>query len=131
MVERSPELCRYCAKSGTIVVDSVFEDLQLIPQDGNPLAAGNAVLADSSCGFSGPILNIRGSGRVKNLTLDKSLDAILDTFGYFAEYDHGLIRVRNVTSEVFTVDYLRLVRGGTGSSSWSTCTRPAPAPRTT
>jgi hypothetical protein len=48
----------------------VFEDFNLIPQDGNPLAAGKPTLADTSCGFSGPYLNIRGSGRVKNLTLD-------------------------------------------------------------
>ena len=53
----------------------------------------------------------------KNLTLDKAMDALLDTFGYYAEYDHGLIRVKGITNEIFTIDYLRLVRGGTGSSS--------------
>ncbi len=53
----------------------------------------------------------------KNLSLDKAMDALLETFGYFAEYDRGLIRVKNVSSEVFTIDYLRLVRGGSGSSS--------------
>jgi MSHA biogenesis protein MshL len=53
----------------------------------------------------------------KNLPLDKAMDALLEVFGYYAEYDRGLIRVKSVTSEVFTIDYLRLVRGGTGNSS--------------
>ncbi|MBI3871418.1 MAG: secretin N-terminal domain-containing protein, partial [Verrucomicrobia bacterium] len=53
----------------------------------------------------------------KNLSLDKSMDALLEVFGYYAEYDRGLIRVKSVMSESFTLDYLRMTRGGTGSSS--------------
>lgn len=53
----------------------------------------------------------------KDLRLDKAMDALLDVFGYYAEYDRGLIRVKSITTEVFTIDYLRLVRGGTGNSS--------------
>jgi MSHA type pilus biogenesis protein MshL len=112
----------------------------LIPRDAQAAAAGVPGGADKTYAFSAKGLDIKDAlalfarnfdlnivpdpdieGTItvefKNLSLDKSLDAILDTFGYFAEYDHGLIRVRNITSEVFTVDYLRLVRGGTGSSS--------------
>lgn len=53
----------------------------------------------------------------KDLPLDKAMDALLEVFGYYAEYDRGLIRVKATLTEVFTIDYLRLVRGGTGSSS--------------
>ncbi len=53
----------------------------------------------------------------RNLTLDKSMDAILDTFNYFAELDGGLIRVRKTKTEFFNVDYVRLNRSGNGSTS--------------
>lgn len=53
----------------------------------------------------------------RNLPLEKSMEAILDTFGYFADIDGGLIRVRKMKTEFFTVDYLRLVRTGTGSTT--------------
>lgn len=61
------------------------------------------------------------SGKVtvdfRNLSLEKSMEAILDTFGYFAEIDGGLIRVRKTRTEFFTVDYIRLNRTGNGSTS--------------
>jgi MSHA type pilus biogenesis protein MshL len=53
----------------------------------------------------------------RNLSLEKSMEAILDTFGYFAEIDGGLIRVRKMRTEFFTVDYIRLNRTGNGSTS--------------
>jgi MSHA biogenesis protein MshL len=53
----------------------------------------------------------------RNLSLEKSMEAILDAFGYYAEADRGLVRVRSQKTEMFTVDYIRLVRGGNGSSS--------------
>lgn len=53
----------------------------------------------------------------RNLTIEKSMEAILATFGYYAEVDGGLIRVRNRRTEFFTVDYLRLVRSGNGSTT--------------
>src|SRR5207245_5455024 len=52
----------------------------------------------------------------RNLTLEKSMEAILDTFNYFAEIDGGLIRVRKTKTEFFTVDYVRLIRTGNGST---------------
>ena len=48
----------------------------------------------------------------RNLTLEKSMDAILDMFNYFAEVDRGLIRIRKTKTEFFTVDYVRLTRSG-------------------
>ena len=53
----------------------------------------------------------------RNLTLEKSMEAILDTFGYFAEIDGGLIRVRKTKTEFFTVDYIRLTRTGNGNTT--------------
>ncbi len=53
----------------------------------------------------------------RNLTLEKSMDAILDTFNYFAEIDGGLIRVRKTKTEFFNVDYVRLNRSGNGSTT--------------
>lgn len=53
----------------------------------------------------------------QDLTLPKSMQALLESFGYYAEIDAGLIRVRETRTETFTVDYIRLVRGGNGSSS--------------
>jgi MSHA type pilus biogenesis protein MshL len=53
----------------------------------------------------------------RNLNLDKAMEAILDTFNYFAEIDRGLIRVRKTTTEFFTVDYVRLNRTGNGVTS--------------
>jgi MSHA biogenesis protein MshL len=53
----------------------------------------------------------------QDLPLDKSMEAILGAFGYYAEIDRGLIRVRKTKTTVFTIDYIRLVRAGNGSSS--------------
>ena len=59
------------------------------------------------------------SGKVtvdfRNLTLEKSMEAVLDTFGYYAEIDRGLIRVRKIKTEFFSVDYVRLIRTGNGN----------------
>ena len=53
----------------------------------------------------------------RNLTLEKSMEAIIDTFNYYAEVDGGLIRVRKTKTEFFTVDYVRLNRSGNASTS--------------
>lgn len=53
----------------------------------------------------------------RNLPLEKSMEAILDMFNYFAEVDGGLIRVRKTKTEFFTVDYVRLTRSGNGSTT--------------
>lgn len=112
---------------------------QLLPRDAQAVAAGIPG-GDKKYSFSAKGLDLKdalalfartfdlniipdpdvtGSVTVdfKNLGLDKAMDALLDVFGYYAEYDRGLIRVKSVTSEVFTIDYLRLVRSGNGSSS--------------
>ena len=53
----------------------------------------------------------------RGLPLDESIDAILNSFGYFAEVKGALIHVRNLKTEYFTVDYLRLVRTGNGTTT--------------
>lgn len=53
----------------------------------------------------------------RNLPLEKSMDAILDTFSYFAETDGGLIRVKKTKTAFFNVDYVRLNRSGNGSTT--------------
>lgn len=48
----------------------------------------------------------------RGLSLDKAMEAILDSLGAYAEADGGLIRVRGLQTRVFTIDYLRLKRSG-------------------
>ena len=48
----------------------------------------------------------------RGLTLDKAMEAILESLGAYAEEDGGLIRVRGMETKIFTVDYLRIKRGG-------------------
>ena len=51
----------------------------------------------------------------RGLTLDKAMEAILESLGAYAEEDGGLIRVRGMETKIFTVDYLRLKRSGKSS----------------
>jgi MSHA biogenesis protein MshL len=54
---------------------------------------------------------------LRNLSLEKTMEAILDTFGYYADIEGGLIRVRKTKTDFFTVDYVRLIRSGNGSTA--------------
>lgn len=53
----------------------------------------------------------------RDLPLDVAMEAILNANGYYAVMDRGLIRVRRSMTKMFTVDYIRLVRAGNGSST--------------
>ena len=48
----------------------------------------------------------------RDLPLDKAMDAMLSNFGYYAEEDGGLIRVRAMETRRFMVDYPRAKRVG-------------------
>ena len=48
----------------------------------------------------------------RDLPLDKAMDAMLSNFGYYAEEDGGLIRVRAMETRRFLVDYPRAKRVG-------------------
>lgn len=55
----------------------------------------------------------------KGLPFKKSMDVILDAYGYYWSRDGSLIRVYKYESEIFIIDYLRLIREGRGSSQAS------------
>jgi MSHA biogenesis protein MshL len=55
----------------------------------------------------------------KDLSLEKSMEVILDAYGYYWSRDGSLIRVYKYETEIFTIDYLRLIREGKGSSQAS------------
>ena len=69
-------------------------------------------------------LNIAAGPEVKGsvtvdfhrLPLERSLQAILDAHGYYWVEEDNLIRVRRLETRLFTMDYIRLVRSGTGQS---------------
>ena len=52
----------------------------------------------------------------RGLPLEKAMAALLEAHGYYWEEDNGLIFVRRWQTKFFTLDYLRLIRGGTGRS---------------
>jgi MSHA type pilus biogenesis protein MshL len=54
---------------------------------------------------------------VRNLSLERMMQAMLEANDLSWTEEDGLIRVRTVQSRDFTVDYLRLVRNGQGSSA--------------
>ncbi len=55
----------------------------------------------------------------KNLPFKKSMDVILDAYGYYWSRDGSLIRVYKYETEIFIVNYLRLIREGKGTSQAS------------
>ena len=55
----------------------------------------------------------------RNLSLDKALEALLETNGLSWEWNDGLLRVTRQQTKTFAVDYLRLVRSGSANSSTS------------
>ncbi len=50
------------------------------------------------------------------LPLREAMSALLDAHGYFWQQDGKLIRVRKFETRIFDLDYIRLVRGGTGEN---------------
>ncbi len=57
---------------------------------------------------------------LKELPLDKVVEAILEPLGLAWTWQDGLLRVSRLETRNYTIDYLRLVRSGTGNSSSST-----------
>ena len=55
----------------------------------------------------------------KDLPFKKSMDVILDAYGYYWSRDGSLIQVYKYETEIFIIDYLRLIREGRGSSQAS------------
>jgi MSHA biogenesis protein MshL len=51
-----------------------------------------------------------------NLPLEQAMSAILEAHGYYWEHRQDLIQVRQFKTKTFNVDYIRLVRSGTGQN---------------
>lgn len=56
---------------------------------------------------------------LKELPLEKVLEAVLEPLGLAWTWQDGLLRVSRLETRTFTIDYLRLVRSGNGVSSSS------------
>jgi MSHA type pilus biogenesis protein MshL len=52
----------------------------------------------------------------KDLPFSQAMSALLDSKGYYFTRRENLIHVKSTETRVFTIDYIRLVRSGTGSS---------------
>ncbi|MBF0170461.1 MAG: secretin N-terminal domain-containing protein, partial [Nitrospinae bacterium] len=52
----------------------------------------------------------------KGLPFDRAMEALLTTYGYHWDYEGGLWRVYQFETRIFAIDYLRLIRQGTGSA---------------
>ena len=50
------------------------------------------------------------------LPLDEAMESLLDAHGYYWEKQEKIIRVHRYETRVFNLDYIRLVRGGTGEN---------------
>ncbi|MEM9622482.1 MAG: secretin N-terminal domain-containing protein [Pseudomonadota bacterium] len=53
----------------------------------------------------------------RDVSLEKALSLMLSSLDYYWEINDGVIRVRSQQTKRFAVDYLRLVRSGTGKST--------------
>lgn len=52
----------------------------------------------------------------RNLPFDQAMSALLDSHGYYWIRVANLIHVRSIETRSFTIDYIRLIRSGSGSS---------------
>lgn len=50
------------------------------------------------------------------LPLEQAMSALLEAHGYYWEYHQDLIQVRQFKTKTLNVDYIRLIRGGTGQN---------------
>lgn len=52
----------------------------------------------------------------QNLPFDQAMSALLDSHGYYWIREANLIHIRSIETRSFTIDYIRLIRSGSGSS---------------
>ncbi len=52
----------------------------------------------------------------RDLAFGQAMSALLDSHGYYWQRDGNLVYVRSIETRVFTVDYIRLIRSGSGNS---------------
>lgn len=63
---------------------------------------------------AGPDLQGNVTVDFKGLSLERAMQALLEAHGYFWQKEGDLIRVTRFETRSFSIDYIRLVRGGTG-----------------
>jgi MSHA type pilus biogenesis protein MshL len=51
-----------------------------------------------------------------DLPLERAMSALLETHGYYWEHHQNLIQVRQFKTKTLSIDYIRLIRGGTGEN---------------
>ena len=51
-----------------------------------------------------------------DLPLDRAMSALLEAHGYYWEHHQDLIQVKQFKTKILSVDYVRLIRGGTGQN---------------
>jgi len=52
-----------------------------------------------------------------DLALERALSALLQAHGYYWEHQDDLIQIKQFKTRSFDIDYIRLIRGGTGQNS--------------
>lgn len=52
----------------------------------------------------------------QSLPIQKAMESLVAVHGYYWKWEDGIIRVGNLETKTFTIDYIRLTRGSTASS---------------
>ena len=66
---------------------------------------------------SGPKITGKVTVDFHDLPLDRAMSALLEAHGYYWENQDDLIQVKQFKTQSFNIDYIRLIRGGTGQNS--------------
>jgi len=87
--------------------------------DGVPIKQALALFARANHLNIVPDQDIQGEITVEfqDLPLDFAMQALLDASGYYFVQDGGLLRVRNLETRLFQIDYIHVTRAGQGSNA--------------
>jgi len=108
-----------------MLLSSTMEDAPLPPPELGPLYSFRAQelpLIDALALFArsnrlnivtGPDIIGSVTVDIHDLSLEQAMSALLEAHGYYWEHHGDLIQVRKFKSATITVDYIRLIRGGT------------------
>jgi MSHA biogenesis protein MshL len=114
------------ADSSAIPVGPVPEAAHTVPStlfsfraDNVPIKQALALFARANHLNIVPDLDIQGDVTVEfqDLPLDVAMQALLDANGYYFVQDGGLLRVRNLQTRLFQIDYIHVTRAGQGSNA--------------
>lgn len=65
---------------------------------------------------AGPEITGTVTADFHHLPLEQAMSALLEAHGYYWEHRQNLIQVRQFKTKTLSVDYIRLIRGGTGEN---------------